>query len=184
VKTTSPEINSDTLLNFWFANEADWFRKNTEFDENILNNFSDLLQKGANGELEHWENEANDCLALIILFDQFPRNMFRDTPKMYSYDDKALNLTKHAIDKGFDMKLSTMSHRQFMYMPLMHSESLSEQELCVKLFKTLGSDYAVKYAKDHMEIIKRFGRFPHRNEILNRESSTDEIEFMKTHSGY
>lgn len=177
-------LYSVEIIDFWFSNEKNWFVNDDSFDELIRNRFLSFLDKIGADELESLKNGVDSCLAGILLFDQFTRNMFRGNAKMYSYDDKALSLTLHAIQHSYDKKLPTKQHCQFLYMPLMHSESLDDQKKCVELFESLDMPYPLDYARDHMMVVEKFGRFPHRNKILGRESTSEEIEFMKTHSGY
>jgi len=130
------------------------------------------------GEIDSWTNEAESCLAYIIILDQFSRNMFRDTPQMYAADSLALDASKYAIKKGFDKQVK--KGRSFFYLPLMHSENLENQEECIKQFEILseGKESGTEYAIKHRDIIRQFGRFPHRNKILSRESTKEEIEFL------
>ncbi len=175
------------VLDFWFGREGEpgygefreaWFRKDPEFDRQVRDRFEDLHEAAAAGELEGWREEAHTCLALVILLDQFPRNMFRGDPKSYATDRRAQETAEYAVDRALDRELPDFQ-RMFLYMPLMHSEDLGHQRRSVELFRALGGDNdAAGYAVRHMEIIERFGRFPHRNEVLGRRTSPEEAEFL------
>jgi uncharacterized protein (DUF924 family) len=179
------------ILEFWFGKPDDedygksrkqWFTKNLEFDKEVRSRFFQDYQKAAAGELDDWQETALSCLALIILLDQFPRNMFRGQPQAFATDPQALTYAKHAVEKGLDQQLLPIQ-RQFIYLPFEHSESIVDQRQCVNLFSTL-KDYVecasgVDYAYRHIKVIERFGRFPHRNEILGRETTPEEAEFLQ-----
>jgi uncharacterized protein (DUF924 family) len=168
-----------------------WFEKNPDIDEKIRKEFRGDLLKALNGELTHWEKTPRGRLALVILLDQFTRNIYRDQAEAFCGDEKALNLCMDTIDDKLDENLYVME-RIFLYMPLMHSEQLEIQEKSLKMFKNLielakikspqNKMYCTnsyKYSQLHYDIIKKFGRFPHRNKILNRPSTPEEIEFLK-----
>jgi uncharacterized protein (DUF924 family) len=166
------------LLEFWFKRAPkDWFAKNPAFDEEIRTRFLGLYEQGARGGLERWKDSARGCLALVVLLDQFPRNMFRDTPRAFAADPLALDAARHAVASGYDRDLRP-AERMFLYLPFEHSESLADQERCCELMKPLGAEQ-LDWALKHREIIGRFGRFPHRNAILGRASTPEEIEFLK-----
>lgn len=182
---------SDRVLDFWFGREDEpgygefreaWFRKDEAFDDEVRERFGDLYEEAASGALDGWRDDARSCLALVILLDQFPRNMFRGDPKTHATDGKALEISKYAVDRALDRELPAFQ-RQFLYMPFMHSEDLEDQRRSVELFEVLagGPDSADEpsYAVRHMEIVKRFGRFPHRNEILGRPTTPEEAEFLQ-----
>ena len=178
-KPTTP----DDVLNFWFSERVKplWFKKSLEFDREIKQRFLDIYQLAKTGALADWRHSSKDILALIIVLDQFPRNMFRNTPQAFATDDRAVELTKYALNNNYQQKRSP-EERAFLYMPLMHSENEQDQKKCVELFTKLGRKDNLKFAIKHREIIDRFGRFPHRNEILGRESTDREKEFL-TRSG-
>ena len=169
----------DDVLNFWFSENIKplWFKKSTDFDREIKQRFLDTYQRGKTGALNDWCNSSKNILALIIVLDQFPRNMFRNTPQAFATDDRAVELTKYAVNNNYQQDLSP-EEQAFLYMPLMHSENKQDQEKCVELFTKLGREDNLKFANKHQEIIDRFGRFPHRNEILGRESTSEEKEFL------
>ena len=168
------------IINFWF-NEIEpkqWWQKSEEFDSLIENRFGTIHKQAISGELFHWRETSVGSLAEIIILDQFSRNMFRDKPESFAYDAMALTLAQVAIDKGFDSELSQIQ-RVFLYMPFMHSESQRIHEEAVKLFTALGIESNLEFEYKHKAIIDRFGRYPHRNKILGRESTAEEIEFLK-----
>jgi len=179
------------ILDFWFgkADEEDygksrkvWFTKNPDFDQEVRSRFLSDYQRAAAGELDDWKDSPLSCLALILLLDQFSRNVFRGQPQAFATDSQALAAAKHAVERGFDQELLPIQ-RWFIYMPFEHSENLDDQHQCVELFSQL-KDYSecasgADYAHRHLKVIKRFGRFPHRNEILNRETTLEEMEFLK-----
>lgn len=168
-------LASSTIIEFWFdaQNKVLWFSKNPEFDNLIKTKFLHFYEQALLGKLDHWKESPEGILALIIVFDQFPRNIFRNTAKSFATDERALNLAKPAIENSIDKKLVSDEYRHFLYMPFMHSEVLSDQEKSLQLFKHN------EYAQRHYDIIRRFGRFPHRNNLLNRISTAEELEFLK-----
>ncbi|MBW4636399.1 MAG: DUF924 domain-containing protein [Iphinoe sp. HA4291-MV1] len=182
------------ILDFWFGspNEPDygkpksfWFSKKPEFDEELQIRFLTDYQKAAAGYLDDWMNSPDNCLALILLLDQFPRNVFRDTPEAFATDWEALSTAQHAVAQGYDQKLLPVQ-RWFVYLPFEHSENLEHQRQAVRLFQQLSDDLdsvsTIDYAMRHMQVIQRFGRFPNRNEILGRVSTAEEKEFLKQKS--
>ena len=174
-KPTTP----DEILNFWFSEKVKplWFKKSAEFDREIKQRFFDTYQLAKTGALADWRNASKDALALIIVLDQFPRNMFRNTPQAFATDKQAVELTKYAVSNNYQQNLSP-EEQAFLYMPLMHSESKKDQAKCVELFTKLGKEDNLKFAIKHREVIDRFGRFPHRNQILGRQSTPEEKEFL------
>lgn len=172
------------ILNFWFEESKDkWFLKSPEFDNQIREEFLPIYNDIKAGKKSDWEKEPKSLLAMIIVLDQFSRNMFRGKPESFALDHTALILAKKARLQGFDQKLSAME-KIFLYLPFEHSENLEDQEDSVKLFTTLQNEgkfaaMTIDYAIQHYKIIKRFGRFPHRNQILGRKSTPEEIEFLK-----
>jgi uncharacterized protein (DUF924 family) len=173
------------ILDFWFSEEIErqWFSPGPDIDREITERFGALYDQALAGKLDAWKQNAESALALILLLDQFPRNMFRGTPKAFGSDAKAQEVCRAALDRGFDQE-RTPKERHFFYLPLMHSENLPDQAECVELYRKLGQEVALDYAIQHHDIIARFGRFPHRNKILGRETSEEEQEFLKTHKGF
>lgn len=181
----------EEILDFWFGSpesvdygkeRSHWFIKNLEFDQQLGDRFLQDYEQAARGELDYFQASPLGCLALILLLDQFPRNMFRGTPKSFVTDAKALSVAKNAVSNGCDRSLLPVQ-RWFIYLPFEHSENLADQEQSVELFATLADDSAsantIDYALRHKAVIERFGRFPHRNQILGRETTTAEAEFLK-----
>jgi uncharacterized protein (DUF924 family) len=170
----------EEILNFWFKDckPEQWFKKNEDFDQMIENRFSSAIENAIAGNLGNWEESETGCLALIILLDQFTRNVFRDTPRAFAGDKRALALSQLCCDKDY-LTNPDVQRRQFMLMPMMHSENLAVQDAALPLFKKYASGKDYEYAEKHRDIIARFGRFPHRNEILGRKSTNEELEFLK-----
>ena len=169
---------SDEVLAFWgAAGKGKWFNKNDAFDAQIREKFLATYEAAARGDLSAWEQTPESVLALTIALDQFPRNLFRGSPRTYAMDEKARAVADRALARGFDQKVSP-ELRTFFYLPFMHSEKLADQERCVALYRALGDDYSLKYAEDHADIIRRFGRFPHRNPILGRTTTPEEHAFL------
>ncbi|MGV8948594.1 MAG: DUF924 family protein [Candidatus Paracaedibacter sp.] len=179
------------IVPYWFSPEVQplWFEKNPEFDDSIRRHFGDTYQqviKALKGlDLDKLDVGLNEALSLIILLDQFPRNMFRDKPEAFATDNLALSLSKTISRKIFETELSSAAHYNFLYMPFMHSENLKDQEEGIRLFSSIpGNDYTVSYAKLHRDIIAQFGRFPHRNKILGRASTAEEIDYLEEFQGF
>jgi uncharacterized protein (DUF924 family) len=170
------------LLDFWFAedNRPLWFAPTPDFDHAVGQRYGDTFARAAAGELTGWEDSPEGCVALCLLLDQMPRHMFRGTPRAFATDDKAVAVAERAVSRGFDHGLSS-SYKTFLYMPFMHSERLADQLRAVALFDSAGLSEPRDYAKDHLSIIRRFGRFPHRNAILGRSSTPAELEFLAQH---
>lgn len=168
------------VLDFWFkeVTPKQWFEKDDAFDKLIASRFMGLVAQAKAGELAPWRSEAKGALAEVILLDQFSRNVYRDQPESFAADPMALALAQCAIEKGQDLELSEIE-RSFLYMPFMHSESLVIHEQAVGLFESLGLANSLEFEKRHKAIIERFGRYPHRNEILGRVSTDEEMEFLK-----
>jgi len=173
---------ADEVLRFWFGEGAErgqtrkrWFEKNATFDTEIRNRFLPLYEELATSD--DWLSSSSYCLARIVVLDQFPRNMFRGKARAFSTDSLALAAAKHAVAMGYDRDRLPVE-KQFVYLPFEHSESLADQERACELMKLLGEEL-YGWAVKHKVIIERFGRFPHRNEILGRKSTPEEIEFLK-----
>jgi uncharacterized protein (DUF924 family) len=173
------------ILEFWFSERVSklWFERSLELDQQITMRFGETYEFAANGEFDDWSSDARSALALVILLDQFPRNMFRGSRRAFESDAKARLVASAALDAGYDEGLSAQE-RQFLYLPLMHSEHLADQEKCVTLFTTPDLSESLPFALEHRDIIARFGRFPHRNVTLGRENSVEETEFLKIHKGF
>jgi uncharacterized protein (DUF924 family) len=173
--------SAQDILDFWFeeTQPAQWFQVNPDFDDAVKKRFEDAYDKGARGIFDDWKMDPDECLALCILLDQFPRNIYRGTPKAFATDGKALIAAKFALSKGFDQVLSPMK-RRFIYLPFEHSENLNDQRKCVDLFEKLKKDdpLGYDYALRHLKVIEKYGRFPHRNKILSRMNTPDEEEYL------
>jgi len=168
------------VLDFWF-NEISpkmWWQKDLEFDAEIVQRFGLLHQQAVHGELFEWRENAESSLAEVIVLDQFSRNIYRDAPQAFAADPLALALAQQAIKNGFD-KLVEAEMRSFFYLPFMHSESKRIHEEAVKLYTAHGNENNLEFEIKHKVIIDRFGRYPHRNEILGRVSTQEEIAFLK-----
>jgi len=167
------------ILDFWFSEPANkhWFKPTPEFDEEIRIKYEAIWELASTNQLDQWQKSPEGSLALIIILDQLPLNMFRGTARSFCTEKKAIETTHYAISNQFDSKL-TSTQLAFLYMPLMHSEDLQDQILSVTLFKKAGLESNLKFAKHHRSIIQRFGRFPHRNIILNRNSTADERKYL------
>lgn len=190
----------EDILTFWLGpldaagfSSADasavWFRKDEAFDRRVAQQFGKLHEELARGEHAQWLTTPRGRLASVIVLDQFSRNMFRGTPKMFDADPIALAQAQQGIERGDERALAPQE-RVFLYMPLMHAEDLAAQEACITSFQRLESEVDeskkasiqnnVRFAIAHRDIVARFGRFPHRNEVLGRTSTADEIAFLKT----
>jgi uncharacterized protein (DUF924 family) len=168
------------ILKFWFEEiePEQQFKKDMDFDEVIRSRFGATYEAAAAGQLDHWEADPRSCLALVIVLDQFSRNLFRDDARMYESDAKVLALAKRAVADGGYRSLPQDAQR-FLFLPYEHSEDLEDQRTCMDLMDTLDDKRNLEYARKHLVIIERFGRFPHRNTILGRESSAEEIAFLE-----
>lgn len=172
-------MNYEDILKFWYDAKTQpfWFSKSDEFDQTLSLKFEDTLKKAAQAELWSWRKTAEGRLAEIIVLDQFSRNIYRDTPQAFAQDSVALALAQETISLDLDKQLSP-EQRSFLYMPFMHSESQLMHEFALKLFQRLGNQKNLEFEKKHKIIIDRFRRYPHRNQILGRESTAEEIQFL------
>jgi len=191
--------NPKTICEFWFGQNPDdaavakersslWWSKSEETDEEIRRRFEKLVIAAELGDLDAWRSSSKTWLALILLTDQFPRNIYRDTPSAFRFDDIARDLCVEGLAVGIDKDLRPIE-RVFFYLPLEHSENLDDQNRCIALFRELVGEVDVdhkttfenfvNFARSHQTIIERFARFPHRNVILGRDSTRDEIEFLQ-----
>ena len=163
------------VLTYWFGlDPKQWFRSGREIDEEIRERFHDVWAQERQLPVSSFLDDPLSALAAVILFDQFPRNMFRESAEQFATDHLALGIAKAAIDRGFDDRLKT-EERGFLYMPFQHSENLADQNRSVQLFTALGDDFQLGYAKKHRDVIERFGRFPHRNAMLGRAPRPEEV---------
>lgn len=168
------------VLNFWFheTNPENWFKKDPQFDNQVKFLFLETYSRVCAGQTSSWRKTAHGRLAEVIVLDQFSRNMFRDSKQAFACDEVALNLAREAVRLGEDQMLST-TEKAFLYMPYMHSESKKIHQEAVRLFSQPGLEEQLKYELMHKNIIDRFGRYPHRNKILGRVSTPEELEFLK-----
>ena len=163
------------VVNFWFGlDPQQWWRGPPELDEHVRDRFFDLWKNKRQLPAESFLADGTTAIAAVLLFDQFPRNMFRGLAEQFATDPLALSIAKGAVDAGLDEQLST-DERKFLYMPFEHSEDIHDQDRSVLLFTALGDDYMLDFARKHRDIIARFGRFPHRNAVLGREPRANEI---------
>jgi uncharacterized protein (DUF924 family) len=167
----------DSFLDFWrAAGEKQWFRQDDAFDAALRERFLGLHEAAAAGELDQWSATADGALALVLLLDQFPRNAFRGSPRMYATDAQARSVADAAIRAGHDRAVEAPL-RQFFTLPFMHSEQLADLDRCVALNEAAGGE-SLRYARHHRDIVQRFGRFPHRNAVLGRTSTPEEERFL------
>ncbi|MFH0301157.1 DUF924 family protein [Bradyrhizobium sp. 31Argb] len=172
------DVTPGEILAFWRAAGPDrWYAGDDAFDAEIRDRYLELWRKAAGGELSSWETIDDGALALVIMLDQFPRNMFRGDALTYSSDALAREVAHRAIDRGVDARIDP-DLLEFLYMPFMHSEHLPDQIRCIELFRNIGNTEQLEYAEGHADIIRRFGRFPHRNRILRRATTPEEQAFL------
>jgi len=170
--------SSVSVLAFWHAAGPEkWFKKDTAFDEGIRARFLETYDAAAAGKLSDWEQTAEGALALTVVLDQFPRNMFRGDARTYAADPQARAVAERALARGFDQKVP-LSDRQFFYLPFEHSEAIADQERSCALVAATGDADLLKWAQLHADIIRRFGRFPHRNAMLGRATTSEEQAFL------
>ena len=169
----------DGLLEFWFSESAakHWFNSTPEFDALLYKLYHDIYEFAKHGHLDDWRDTALGSLALVILLDQIPLNIFRGKAESFATEEHARRVASIAIKHGFDKKLGD-KQKVFLYMPFMHSENLQDQDFGIKLFEQAGLENNLRYARHHRAIIARFGRFPHRNSILGRKSSAEELAYL------
>jgi uncharacterized protein (DUF924 family) len=171
-------VDPRAVVAFWrAAGPGRWFKKNVHFDAEVARRLGTLHYWAAAGMLDHLAKSAEGALALVLLLDQVPRNMFRGTVRAFATDEHARDIARYALSRGLDRRVPK-ALRGFFYLPFMHSEDESDQELCLALYKELKDKDGLDYAKVHHDIIRRFGRFPHRNDVLGRPTSSDEQLFL------
>ena len=176
---------AQTLIDFWFSPRVAklWFNSTPAFDDELRERFAETYQAGYHGELDDWEATALGALALVILFDQIPLNIFRKQPQSFATEARAREVAARAIARGFDAELDD-PQKAFLYMPYMHSEKLADQDTSVDLFTRAGLKNNLRFAQHHREIVRRFGRFPHRNEILGRQSTAEEVAWLASKDAF
>jgi uncharacterized protein (DUF924 family) len=192
-------VPPESVLDFWFGAPGSaaeiagrqsklWFGKSLANDQAVIDRFADTLTAATAGQLDDWANTPRGRLALVIVLDQFPHHIHRDRPQAFATDPQSLELSLAALESGEDRKLAPIE-RVFLYLPLEHAESIEMQERSVSLYEQLANEAAaderalfdnfLDYARKHLDVVARFGRFPHRNEILGRPSTPEELEFLK-----
>jgi len=173
------------VLAFWFDEtmRGAWFRSTAAIDDLIRSRFESLWQQAARGEHDHWSQTADGALALVIVLDQLPLNMFRGQAAAFATEARAISVSKAAVAAGLDREL-TGDRVAFLYMPLMHSEDVADQEQSVELFAAAGLDDNLRFARHHRDLIRRFGRFPHRNAVLGRISTADELTYLASNQAF
>jgi uncharacterized protein (DUF924 family) len=172
--------HANAIVEYWFApgNEERWFEPDPDFDAEIERRFREAVADAAAGRLAHWQATPEGALALCLLLDQFPRNIWRGTVRAFSCDAMAREAARAALAAGNDRQLPPRQ-RPFLYLPFEHSEDLADQERCVALMRTLDNPEQLDWAQRHRDVIARFGRFPHRNAILGRNGTPEEAEFLQ-----
>ncbi len=178
-------ITAESIIEYWYSDsvKSKWFNSTIEFDKALKEKYEETWKEALRGEYISWSESAEGCLALVIILDQFPLNMFRGELQSFSSEAVAVKISKKAIERGFDKEIDNKK-LSFLYMPLMHSENLDDQNLAVKLFEQANLMENARFAKHHREIIEKFGRFPHRNKILQRESSEAEIDYLNSEGAF
>jgi uncharacterized protein (DUF924 family) len=170
--------SASEIVGFWReAGPKRWFEKDAAFDEDIRHRFLDAHEHAVAGALDGWAASAEGALALLLLLDQFPRNMFRGSARAFESDEKARSVTAAALLKGYDAQVAP-ELRSFFYLPFEHSEDMADQERGIALYTAAGDEDGLKWAKLHADIIRRFGRFPHRNACLGRATTPEEQKFL------
>ena len=173
-----PVSTPAAVLAFWREAGSDrWFTKDEAFDAEVRAKFLPTYEAAVAGKLAPWEATAEEALALVIVLDQLPRNMFRGDAKCFASDPLARAAANRALKRGYDQDVAA-NERQFFFLPFMHSEDAVDQKRCVELYRAVGDDYGLKYALEHADIIRRFGRFPHRNTMLGRATTAEEQVFL------
>ena len=178
---STDHILAGNVISFWFeeCTPQQWFTKNDEFDRHLSDRFGELVEQGLQGQRDSWAGEADTRLALILVLDQFTRNIHRNTPRAFAGDEMALGLTMRALAEGQLDDEAELSRRQFLLMPMMHSEDIDIHKRALPIFERYAPDAGVTSLLNHTKIIERFGHYPHRNDIIGRPSTNDEIAFLK-----
>ena len=178
-------VNAQQIVDFWYSDRVRplWFNSTAAFDEELRQDYFGLYQDARDGRLKNWEDSAIGSLALAIILDQFPLNMFRGQAESFATESEAVRIAHHAVELNFDQQLE-QQYRVFLYMPFMHSENMIHQDLAVELFEKAGLENNLKFAIHHREIVRRFGRFPHRNAILGRESTEQEQAYLASDAAF
>jgi uncharacterized protein (DUF924 family) len=178
-------VSPKQILDYWYSERlrSHWFSSTPELDAEIVERFESVWESAKQGEFDGWRESPEGCLALAIILDQFPLNMFRGKAKAFSTESMAVEVAKHAIQNQFDKQIGK-DKLAFLFMPLMHSELLEEQDLSVKMFSESGLTENLKFAQHHRELVRKYGRFPHRNRILRRDSTGEEIAYLQSPNAF
>lgn len=178
-------ITPKEIIDFWFSDKVKkrWFSSTPEFDKRLTEKYEAVWEKASSGGLDEWSDDPDGCLALLIILDQFPLNMFRGQAKSFKTERRSVEIARNAVKKELDQKIYK-DKLAFLYMPFMHSEDLADQDMSVKLYRENNLEANIAFAEHHREIIRRFGRFPHRNRILGRESSADETRYLASENAF
>ena len=181
----STDLAYQALLDHWFHPDVRplWYNSTMAFDDQLRDDYLVMYQSAKNNELSHWKDTALGSLALVILLDQIPLNIFRGQAECFATESMALQVAGNAIGHGFDTELDG-EQKSFLYMPFMHSEQIDDQETAVALFEQAGLSANLEFAYHHMDIISQFGRFPHRNAILGRENTAEETEYLASDKAF
>ena len=173
------------IIDFWFADGTRkfWFNSTPKFDQELSERYQDTWEQASRGELDHWLQTAEGCLALVIILDQFPLNMFRGNAQSFASEVRSRDAATIAIEQGFD-KVLPVEQLAFLYMPYMHSETLEDQKLALELFAQPRLESNLRFAHHHHAIIEKYGRFPHRNAALGRTSTDAEIEYLNSKKAF
>ena len=179
------DITPEEIIKYWFSDriKKQWFSSTPELDREIHDKFSEIWHEASEGKLEVWGDTPEGCLALVILLDQCPLNMFRGKAKSFTTESQAREIAREAIKRGFDKALQT-EELSVLYLPFMHSENEADQEDSVKFYQEANLKENLDFAKHHRDLIKEFGRFPHRNAILGRTSTKEELEYLESNRAF
>jgi uncharacterized protein (DUF924 family) len=175
------ETQPEDIIDYWYADRIRpcWFKSTPELDQEIRSKYQPLWEIARQGQCDHWQRTPEGSLALVIVLDQFPLNMFRGQALAFATESQAVAVCLGALDRGFDKQLSK-DKLAFLYMPLMHSEDLQHQSLSVQLYEAAGLQENARFARHHQQIVEKYGRFPHRNDILGRASSQAELAYLNS----
>ena len=173
------------ILEFWFSDKVRplWFKSTPEFDQTLKDSFEVTWEHAKDGKLDNWRSSSEGALALVIILDQFPLNMFRASAKSFSTEALSREVARQAIEQGLSQSLSN-PELAFLYMPFMHSEDIEDQDYAIELFEQAGLVENVKFARHHRDIVQRFGRFPHRNQYLERENTQEEQAYLNSKEAF
>jgi len=180
------QIESDDIVAFWFSESVAqmWFNSTPEFDEKLRREYESLYLDAARGDYDSWLETASGCLALVIIFDQLPLNMYRGDKKSFAMEARSREVARHAIARNFDDEVYSDKKKAFLYMPFMHSEDIKDQDRSVELYEKANLTNNIRFARHHRDIVKRFDRFPHRNKILGRKNTDAESAYLQSKEAF